>query len=229
MTLRIDIWSDIACPWCLVGKRRLEKALEGFEHPVAIHWRSFELDPSAPREREGDASYAARLAKKYSVPTAQAEAMIARMTETGAADSIAFRFDRIRPGNTFDAHRLVHLAAAHGEGDAMKEAFFRAYLEDGVAIGDPEAIAEVAVAAGLDPDEVRDVLDSDRYASGVRQDEEQAAALGIRGVPCFVIERQWAIQGAQEADAIRSVLERARAKLSGSEVVEGAACGPDGC
>src|SRR6478672_2061371 len=110
--LRIDIWSDIACPWCYVGKRRLEAALAKFDprDDVEIVWRAFELDPSAPRQRPSDVSYAERLAKKYGSSVKEAEGMIARMTDTARADGLDFRFDRIRPGNTFDAHRVLHLA-----------------------------------------------------------------------------------------------------------------------
>lgn len=229
--LRIDVWSDIACPWCYVGKRRFEAALERFEHvsDVELHWRSFELDPSAPKQRSSDVPYVERLAKKYGATTERAQAMIDQMTETAKADGLSFRFDRIQPGNTFDAHRLVHLAAEHGLQDAMKEAFFRAYLEEGVAIGDPDAIAAVAIDTGLDADEVQGVLQSDAYASDVRGDEQQAAQLGIRGVPFFVLDRRYAIQGAQSADTVLSVLRKAHQEMAPLEVIEGAACGPDGC
>jgi len=230
-TLRIDVWSDIACPWCYVGKRRFEAAVERFEHAgdIELHWRSFELDPSAPKERSEGVPYAERLAKKYRATPEHAQSMIDQMTETAKADGLSFRFDRIRPGNTFDAHRLVHLAAEHGLQDAMKEAFFRAYLEEGVAIGDPDAIATVAIGVGLDADEVQGVLQSDAYAADVRGDEQQAAQLGIRGVPFFVLDRRYAIQGAQSADTVLSVLRKAHQEMAPLEVIEGAACGPDGC
>lgn len=230
-SLRIDVWSDIACPWCYVGKRRFEAALERFEHAseVDLHWRSFELDPAAPKQLSGDVSYAERLAKKYGATPTRAQQMIDQMTETAAADGLSFRFDRIQPGNTFDAHRLVHLAAERGAQDAMKEAFFRAYLEEGVAIGDEEAIAAVATGIGLDADEVRGVLQSDAFAADVRLDEQQAAELGIRGVPFFVLDRRYAIQGAQSADTVLSVLRKAYQEMAPLTVVDGAACGPEGC
>jgi len=229
-TLRIDVWSDIACPWCYVGKRRFEAAMERFEHAgdVELHWRSFELDPSAPKQL-GDEPYVERLAMKYRATPERAQSMIDQMTETAKADGLSFRFDRIQAGNTFDAHRLVHLAAEYGAQDAMKEAFFRAYLEEGVAIGDPEAIAKVAIDAGLDADAVQGVLQSDAHADDVRLDEAQAAQLGIRGVPFFVLDRRYAIQGAQGADTILSVLRKAHQEMAPLAIVEGAACGPDGC
>ena len=124
--LRIDVWSDIACPWCYVGKRRLEQALAGFAHPseVEIVWRAFELDPSAPRVRDASQSYAERLARKYGTHAQQAQQMIDRMVDTAAGDGLALRFDHIRPGNTFDAHRLLHLAHERGVQDALKEIEF---------------------------------------------------------------------------------------------------------
>lgn len=232
-TLPIHIWSDIACPWCYVGKRRLEAALTRFQHrdQVAITWRAFELDPSAPRIADSSISYAARLAKKYGGPISQAEAMIQRMTETAKADGLDFRFDIIKPGNTFDAHRLLHLALERGKQDAVKERFLRAYMSEGRAIGDPSVLNQLATEAGLDTDEVASVLASDTHARDVRKDQEQARSLGISGVPFFLIGR-YGVSGAQPADALLQVLERAWAELPPapeSIIADGSVCGPDGC
>ncbi|MFA9430646.1 DsbA family oxidoreductase [Egicoccus sp. AB-alg2] len=207
--MQVEVWSDVACPWCAVGKRRLEAALARFEHrdEVDVRWRSFELDPAAPPVRDGD--YARRLADKYGSSLDAARAMIDRMTATAAADGWRFRFDRIRPGNTFDAHRLLHLAAERGVQDAVKEALLSAYLEDGVAIGDHDALAAVAAAAGLEPGEVGDVLAGDRYAAEVRADEQQAHAFGITGVPFFVLDRRYGVSGAQPADVLLQALRQA--------------------
>jgi predicted DsbA family dithiol-disulfide isomerase len=165
-TLRLDIWSDIACPWCYVGKRRLEAALAQFEHADAVEivWRSFELDATAPRRVEGD--YVERLARKYRASPEQAAGMIERMTATAATDGIAMRFDKIQPGNTFDGHRLLHLAAETGLQGALKERLVRGYLCEGEAIGEPETLARLAIEAGLAEAEVRAVLGSDRYGCG---------------------------------------------------------------
>ena len=234
-SLRIDVWSDIACPWCYVGKRRLEAALAKFEHAddVELVWRAFELDPSAPSKLDPDTSYAARLAKKYGATVEQAEGMIAQMTETAAADGLDFRFDRIQPGNTFDAHRLLHLAHERGVQDALKERFMRGYFTDGEPIGDPEALARMAGEAGLEVDEARAVLESDTHAEAVRADEAQARAYGITGVPCFVLAGKYAVVGAQPAEALVSVLDRAWRELASEpaleHVGEGTVCGPDGC
>jgi predicted DsbA family dithiol-disulfide isomerase len=234
--LRIDIWSDIACPWCYVGKRRLEQALERFPHKaeVDVVWRAFELDPSAPRVRDGSQSYAQRLASKYGTQPAQAQGMIDRMVDTAAADGLEFRFDRIRPGNTFDAHRLLHLAHERGVQDALKERLMRAYLTEGAAIGERDVLVRLAVEAGLDEREAQDVLERDGYASEVRQDEALARELGISGVPFFVLAGRLGVSGAQPAEVLRGALDQAwkdhvvaDAKLE--TFAEGAVCGPEGC
>jgi predicted DsbA family dithiol-disulfide isomerase len=233
--LRVDVWSDIACPWCYVGKRRLEAALAAFPHAdeVEVVWRAFELDPSAPRERDTSQSYAARLATKYRSSVADAEGMIARMTDVAREDGLDFRFDRIRPGNTFDAHRVLHLASERGRQDAVKERFLRAYMTDGEPIGDPETLVRLASDAGLDPDEVRAALASDAYAREVRGEESDASELGIQGVPFFVIGGKYAVSGAQPAEILRRALELAWRELAAEKApvvfAQGAACGPEGC
>jgi predicted DsbA family dithiol-disulfide isomerase len=225
--LRIDVWSDIVCPWCYVGRRRFEAALAKFPHEVELVYRSFELDPGAPRLRE--TSQVEHLASKYRLPRAQAEQMLERMTQTGAADGIEFRFDRARSGNTFDAHRLLHLARAHGKQIELKERLMRAYFTDGVAIGEPDAIAPIAIEVGLPESEVRELLAGDRFATDVRRDEEVAAELGISGVPFFVMAGRLGVSGAQTPDVLLGALERARSEFAGDQVSLGEACGPDGC
>jgi predicted DsbA family dithiol-disulfide isomerase len=226
--VHLEIWSDIACPWCYVGKRRIEAAVARSEHrdDVRVTWRSFELDPSAPRERPHDAS--AHLAEKYGVTREHAEAMHAQMTEVAAREGLAFRFDLARGGNTFDAHRLTHLAAAHGLQDAMEERLMRGYLCEGEPIGDAAALERLAIEAGLPDEEVRDVLAGDRYAEAVREDERAAAALGIHAVPCFVVDRRIAVSGAQPPEILAALLERAR-EAPLAVVAGGEACGPGGC
>jgi predicted DsbA family dithiol-disulfide isomerase len=233
--LRIDIWSDIACPWCYVGKRRIEAALAQFPHraDVEVVWRAFELDPSAPRAAPAaaGASYGERLARKYGKSVAEAEGMIRSMVAVAADDGLEFRFDRIRPGNTFDAHRVLHLALERGVQDAVKERLLRAYMTEGEAISDPATLARLAGEAGLDVDEVVALLATDTYAPEVRADEEEAAALGIRGVPFFVIGR-YAVSGAQPAEVLLRALHQAWGEVSATgagDFAEGAACGPDGC
>jgi len=231
-TLRVDVWSDIACPWCYVGKRRLEGALARMpeRNTVQVVWRAFELNPSAPRVIENESSYAERLARKYGTSVAQADAMIRRMTDIAAACGLDFRFDRIRPGNTFDAHRLLHLAADHSKQGELKERLLRAYLTEGAAIGDPQILLRLARDVGLDADTVQAVLGTDAYAKEVRADERAAHDLGIQGVPFFVVSNRYAVSGAQSEDVLLQVLDRAwNEAAAGDEFSDRDACGPEGC
>jgi predicted DsbA family dithiol-disulfide isomerase len=209
MPLTVEIWSDIVCPWCYIGKRRFEAALAQFAHgdEVEVRFRSFELDPGAPVMPEG--SGAERLAAKYGIPVAEAEAMQARVTETAAADGLEYQLDRARGGNTFDAHRLLHLAAAQGVQADAKERLMRAYFSEGEPISDPETLVRLAAEAGVDADAAREVLAGDRYAAEVRDDEQLAAQLGIRGVPFFVLDRRYGVSGAQPPEALLQALEQA--------------------
>jgi predicted DsbA family dithiol-disulfide isomerase len=229
--LTVDVWSDIVCPWCAVGKRRLEAALAQFSHrdDVEVVWRAFELDPSAPAIHSDD--NATRLARKYGRTKAQIEAMTRQLTETAAKDGLEFHLERARSGNTFDGHRVLHLAATRGVQDAVKERFFRGYMTEGEAIGDREVLVRLASEAGLDAEEVRAVLASDRYANEVREEEETARAIGITGVPFFVLGGKFAVSGAQPAEVLRGALDQAWASLPATDDAtrEGATCGPDGC
>lgn len=235
--LRIDVWSDVVCPWCAIGRANLERAIEAFDGPVDLVWHSYELDPTAPAARSGD--YVGMLAKKYGASRERAEGMIANVERAGAEAGVEFRFDRVQPGNTFDAHRMIHLGAARGIQDAMKGRFLRAYFVEGAAIGLPEVVAEVAVDAGLDPAEVEAVLDSDAFAEEVRVDEAMAASLQVTGVPFFVVDRRYAIAGAQPVEVMLQVLEQADGERRGNPAAdratapdpsaEGGSCEVDGC
>ena len=207
--MRVDIWSDVVCPWCYVGKRRFEAALAEFAHrdDVEVRWRSFELDPRAPRVRDGDR--VEHLAAKYGVTRDQAEGMERTIAEAAGSVGLALRLDLVRGGNSFDAHRLLHLAADHGLADRLKERFFRAYFAEGEPIGDRAALSRLAVEAGLPAPDVDAVLSSDRYAEAVRADEAQAQAYGAGGVPFFVIDETYGLSGAQAPEVFTSVLERA--------------------
>jgi predicted DsbA family dithiol-disulfide isomerase len=209
--VHVEIWSDIACPWCYIGKRRFEAALKAYEHrdEVRVTWRSFELDASAPRELEHDG--ATHLAEKYGTSRDEALAMQQRMTDTAAAEGLEFRFDIARRGNTFDAHRLVHLAAAHGRQDAVKERVMRAYLTEGQLISDHAVLARLGVEAGLPEDEVRDTLATDRFAAEVREDERTAQRIGIHAVPFFVVDRAVGASGAHPPEALLELLRQGHA------------------
>jgi predicted DsbA family dithiol-disulfide isomerase len=208
--MQVEIWSDIACPWCYVGKRRFEAALAAFEHrdEVTVTWRSFELDPQAPVARSVDS--ATHLAQKYGMTREQAQTSQRKLADVAAADGIDMRFDLARGGNTFDAHRLVHLAEAHGLQDAMTERLMRAYFTEGEPIGDADALARLALDVGLPEDEVRDVLATDRYAAEVRDDERTAASLGIHAVPFIAVDRRIGAAGARPPEALGELLRQAR-------------------
>ncbi len=207
--MRLDVWFDVACPWCYVGKRRLEAALSRFQHRdhVDIVWRSFELDPrSAP---PGDGTYAERLGAKYRMSVAQAQAMLDRMVDVGRENGIAFDFERAKPANTFDAHRLLHWARSHGAQDPLAERLFAARFTEGLPVDDIDVLASLAVDAGLDGDDARTVLHSDAFATDVRADEQRAATLGITSVPFFVIDGRYGVVGAQSPGVLLKALEEA--------------------
>jgi predicted DsbA family dithiol-disulfide isomerase len=232
-TLSVEIWSDIACPWCYVGKRRLEAALARFPHRehVAISWRAFELDPSAPRALDLSVSYAARLAAKYGRSVEDAAGMISNMAGVARGDGIEMDFENIRPGNTFDAHRLRHLAAEQGLGDDAKEALFKAYLSDGRCVGDRETLLAIGVELGLQASAVMAALESDAYADDVRGEEAAARAIGITGVPFFVFDRRFGVSGAQSSAMLLGALTQAweSEPEPEPEAAEGETCGPEGC
>ncbi len=229
----VEIWSDIACPWCYVGKRRFEAALAEFEHAdeVNVTWRSFELDPEAPVEREGD--MAVRLAEKYGMTVEQARASQAQLTEVAAGEGLDFHFEIQRSGLTFDGHRVIHLAAEHDLQDPMKERMMRAYFTEGALVGDHATLVALALEIGLDGAEVRETLASQRYADDVRADEVTAGQLGISAVPTFVVDRALGAAGAQPPEQLLGLLRQGWENRSPIAVVaspaDGEACGPDGC
>jgi predicted DsbA family dithiol-disulfide isomerase len=228
--VNVEIWSDIACPWCYIGKRRFEAALAGFEHrdEVEVTWRIFELDPEAPAERTGDR--AARLAEKYGMSVEQARAAEQQMTEVAATEGLDFRFDVARSGITFDAHRLVHLASTRDRQDAMKERLLRAYFTEGELMSDHHTLVRLALEVGLAEEEVREMLASQRFADEVRDDELTAGRLGVSAVPTFVIDRAMGASGAHPPADLLDLLRQGWAARSAVAVLSGGeACSPAGC
>ncbi|KAA9333459.1 DsbA family oxidoreductase [Hymenobacter busanensis] len=206
--MKVEIWSDIVCPFCYIGKRKFENALAQFAHrdDVEIVWRSFELDPEAKTQAAGNLNE--RLAAKYGRSVKWAKQMSDNMTQTAAEVGLHFDFDKAIPANTFRAHRLVHLAAQHGLQDAAKERLFKAYMEDGLNVDDVPTLQRLGTELGLPAEGVTRVLTSDEFAQDVRHDEYQARQIGVRGVPYFVFADKYAVSGAQPTELFQEVLEK---------------------
>ncbi|HET9109892.1 MAG TPA: DsbA family oxidoreductase [Ktedonobacterales bacterium] len=207
--MNVEIWSDVVCPWCYIGKRRFEKALARFPHrdDVTVRFRSFELTPSAPDVYPGTLNE--MLAAKMRVSSQQAARMNDRVSAIAAEEGLEYRLDVARPGNTVKAHRLLHLALEKGVQERVKERLMQAYFSEGQPIGDTETLVRLANDAGLDADEARAALSGDAYIADVRADEELAAELGITGVPFFVIDERYGVSGAQPTDAFLHALRTA--------------------
>jgi predicted DsbA family dithiol-disulfide isomerase len=206
--MKVEIWADIYCPWCYIGKRRFERALEQFEHrdEVKVVWRSFQLDPHAPREPKAPAIE--MLAQKYGVSLERARAMNRHVTTVAAQEGLEYHMDEVHRGNSFDAHRLVHLATTQGLADEMEERLFHAHFTEGQQVSDHETLIRLATEVGLGADEVRTMLGSDQFAAEVRADQQRAALLGSRGVPFYVFEERFGVSGAQPVELFQQALER---------------------
>jgi predicted DsbA family dithiol-disulfide isomerase len=232
--MQIEIWSDVACPWCYIGKRRLEQALSTFEHAgdVEIRYRSFQLNPSAPVEPTE--SLAALLGRKYGGGEEAGRQMIVRVQATAAADGLQLNHHGTVPANTRDAHRLLQYAATEGKQVQLKERLLQAYFVDNTNVAHAETLRAAASDVGLDAQRVDQVLSSDEFDDAVDADIREGHALGATGVPFFVVDRKYGVSGAQSAELFSQVLERAWAEGHPSLNVVGAdssdeACGPDGC
>jgi predicted DsbA family dithiol-disulfide isomerase len=210
--MKVEIWSDVVCPWCYIGKRRFESALAQFEHrdQVEVIWRSFQLDPRAPQH--GEQKTTAMLAQKYGVSVEQALKMQERVSTLAAEEGLEYHLDQTRHENTFDAHRLLHLAAERGLQGQAEERFFRAHFTEGKALGNNEMLAQLAAEVGIAEDDARAVLDGDAYADAVRADIRRARMFGIQGVPFFAVDEQYGVSGAQPAEVLQEVLEQAWAE-----------------
>jgi protein disulfide-isomerase len=206
--LKIQIWSDIMCPFCYIGKRRIEKALSQFEHKeaVAIEWKSFELDasfiPSA------DDSLVEHLAEKYRKDTDWAQSMLDNMTQNARAAGLDFHFEKAVLANSHNAHRLLHLAKKHHLANELEELLFEAYLTDGKDLNSLDTLNELVISVGLEADAVAQVLHSNDYSAAVKQDIQEASAIGVQGVPFFVFDNKYAISGAQPTTAFLQTLEK---------------------
>ena len=205
--MQIEIWSDVVCPWCYIGKRRLERALGEFEHAdeVEVTWRSFQLNPDAPATAVPTLDY---LAQRFGP---QSQAMTTRVAEMGKGEGLTLDFASSLTVNTLEAHRMLHLAADLGIGDAAKERLLRAHFTEGADVSDPETLTKLMTEAGADEARVREVLAGTEYADAVQADIDMARRLGANGVPFFVIDRKYGISGAQAAETFLHALRTAYA------------------
>ncbi|MFL6160542.1 MAG: DsbA family protein [Marmoricola sp.] len=233
--MRIEIWSDVVCPWCYIGKRRLERAIEESGVPadqLEIVWRSFQLDPSAPQVPVE--TVAESLGRKYGGGPEAGLSMVERVEAVAAEEGMIWRHRESLRVSTVDAHRVLHLALETGGPELqgrLKEALLSAYFEQVANVADAETLTRIATQVGLDADRVREVLAGDEYAAAVEHDSTEAVALGATGVPFYVIDRKYGVPGAQPVETFVQVLERAWAETHPALdlVGDGAVCGPDGC
>ncbi len=228
--MRVDIWSDVVCPFCYIGKKRLEAAAEQAGLELEVHWHSYELDPEAPVRQE--VSNSERLAQKYGRTLTEVEEMQRNIAAMAAEEGIQFNWDNANSGNTFNAHRIIHLAQSKGLGSEAKEAFFYSYMTQGLAIGERETLEDVAARIGLNPVEVDDVLNSDEFADFVKFDEEVARdQLKVTGVPFFVFDQRIALAGAQPREVFLQVMKKALEAPQQDNIVaeDSAICKEDQC
>lgn len=226
--MRVDIWSDVVCPFCYIGKKRLEHVAAEAGVELDIHWHSFELDPDAPAHHY--TSNTERLAKKYGRSVEEMQQMQQNIAQMAAEEGIDFQWQKANSGNSFDAHRIIHLAQSKGLGNQAKEAFFHAYMTEGLAIGEREVVEEIASRIGLDHAEVEYVLQSDELADFVRHDEKIAhEQLNISGVPFFVFDQKFALSGAQPREVFLQVLNQSLAQIEQQSSTDANTCSDEKC
>ncbi len=217
--MKVEIWSDVVCPWCYIGKRRFERALSGYDGAgdVEVHWRSFQLNPDQPRGiRTTHDEY---LAAKMGASVEQVHKLNERVVALAADEGLDYHFETYKVINTFDTHRVAHLARANGLDDQAQERLLRAQLVEGEVLDDADTLVRLGGEIGLDPADVRHVLATDAYADEVRHDLAEARALGINGVPFFVFDRRFGVSGAQPAEVFLETLRVAQVEAGGATVV----------
>ena len=208
--MTIDIWSDVACPFCYIGKKHLEEAIQqsGLEDEIQIEWKSFQLDPEAPKE--DDRSIYQILAEKYDQTEDHARSMTKNVIAMAAQAGLDFNMDTVQPTNTMDAHRMIHYAKSKGLQDTMKEILLNAYFVRGLHLGKTETLINLAEEAGLDKGDAFKILDKGKYAEDVQSDIEMAKKVGIQGVPFFLINKKYGVSGAQPVENFSKVLDQIR-------------------
>jgi predicted DsbA family dithiol-disulfide isomerase len=212
VSIRIDVWSDVVCPWCYIGKRRLETALDQFEHSddVTVTWHSFQLDPTIPAGHREPVHE--MLAKKIGAPASQVRAMTHQVTQLAEAEGLTYDLGNAISVNTRDAHRVAHLAGQHGLGTEMHEALLKAHLSDAAVVDDPDTLIRLATEIGVPADEAGDVVRGTKYGAEVDADIRTARKIGVSGVPFFMINEKYGISGAQPADAFLGALHKVHAE-----------------
>lgn len=232
--MNVEIWSDVMCPFCFVGKRNFEAALRQlpFQDQIKVTWKSFQLDPTLPVDG-ATMSAAEYLSQKKGFPKEKVAAMQAQLVQSGLAAGIDFHFERSIPANTFRAHRLIHFAQEQGKGNEMEEALFEAHFTEGKNVGDIETLADLAAGIGLDKQSALTYLQTDSGSEAVHRDIQEARELGVNGVPFFVLDRKYAVSGAQPVAAFVAALtqtfEQSQPKIESEGDTDAGACGPDGC
>jgi predicted DsbA family dithiol-disulfide isomerase len=229
--MKVEIWSDVMCPFCYIGKRRFEQALEKFDdkEEVEVEWKSFQLNPNL--ETDTSANINQYLADIKGCTLDHAKQLNGQVTEMAAGVGLTYNFDTAVVANSFDAHRFAHLAKKHNLGDKAEELLFKSYFTDGKNIADHQTLVELGVEMGLDEQEVTQVLEHDTYTNEVHQDVNEAARLGVRGVPFFVFDRKYAISGAQASEVFEQTLQGAYdewKKEQPLQIIDGDSCGIDG-
>lgn len=209
--IHVEIWSDIMCPFCYIGKRHFEEALKQFGHraDIELEWRSFQLDPEIPLVREKIEHVYEYLARRKNISHEQSVKLHDRVMDMAQEAGLAYHFDKAIVANSFDAHRLIQLAKVNNLGNEMEERLFKAYFTDGMDLGDPATLVELGTEVGLKMPEIKDALQSEAMAARVKKDIAEADQLGVRGVPFFVFNRKYAVSGAQPAQAFVTALEKA--------------------
>jgi predicted DsbA family dithiol-disulfide isomerase len=230
--MKVEIWSDVMCPFCYIGKRRFESALQQFpfKDQIEIEWKSFQLNPDIKFEPGKHINQF--LAEHKGISVERAKEMNDYVTNMAAAEGLRYNFDKAVVANSFDAHRFSHFAAKHGKGDAAEESLFKAYFTEGKNISDRDTLVQLGEDIGLNKEEVKQALESNAYAKEVQGDISEAEALGVRGVPFFVLDRKYAVSGAQSADAFVQALDRSfsewKKENNNLTTIEGQVCTPDG-
>ncbi|MGJ1283512.1 DsbA family oxidoreductase [Sphingobacterium spiritivorum] len=232
--MQVEIWSDIMCPFCYIGKRNFEGALSKFANSenIEIIWKSFQLDPTLPEKEEFD--HIQYLVQRKGMPANQVHAMLDQVTQTAKNAGLDYDFEHVVTVNSFNAHRVIQFAKTKGLGDEIEERFFKAYFTEGKDIADRKVLSALGQEIGLTEDDIEQALSNDEYAYRVTQDIQEAQSIGVRGVPFFVFDRKYAVSGAQPTQAFADTLNKSFAEWAAKNpispfiVSDGPSCSPDG-